>query len=159
MLTEQTDCFSLLGWSRLVLPSFIYTKPSITDITGVFVRGELSLSDLVYCRVAYRPRIRMGVITKFLQDKDSFHCIALFNVIQLYENLKWTKTNKRKEHTVSNLITFVGKKKTMIEMTNWTVSKTVKLGETKTRHIISKLCKSYQNSKGLQREEVSMLRS
>lgn len=29
-----------------------------------------------------------GVITKFLQDKDSLHCIALFNVTQLYENLK-----------------------------------------------------------------------
>lgn len=51
----------------------------------------------------------MGVITKFLQDKDSLHCIALFNVIQLYENLKWK--NKTKKHTVSNLITLVETKK------------------------------------------------
>ena len=36
-----------------------------------------------------------GVITKFLQDKDSLHCIALFNVTQLYENLK----NKQKKQT------------------------------------------------------------
>lgn len=36
-----------------------------------------------------------GVITKFLQDKDSLHCIALFNVTQLYENLKTNKKTKQ----------------------------------------------------------------
>lgn len=46
-----------------------------------------------------------GVITKFLQDKDSLHCIALFNVTQLYENLKTEngggeKTNKNKTRTL-----------------------------------------------------------
>lgn len=35
-----------------------------------------------------------GVITKFLQDKDSLHCIALFNVTQLYENLNTNKTKQ-----------------------------------------------------------------
>lgn len=42
-----------------------------------------------------------GVITKFLQDKDSLHCIALFNVTQLYENLK---TNKKTNKTRQNII-------------------------------------------------------
>lgn len=42
-----------------------------------------------------------GVITKFLQDKDSLHCIALFNVTQLYENLK---TNKKQNKTRQNII-------------------------------------------------------
>ena len=50
---------------------------------------------LSYCRGEYRLRINRGVITKFLQDKDSLHCIALFNVPQLYENLK----NKQKKQT------------------------------------------------------------
>lgn len=92
---------------------------SLTYYRNISVMWTISIwsviipSRLVYCRVAYRPRIRMGVITKFLQDKDSLHCIALFNVIQLYENLKW-KTNKRKEHTVSNSITFLETNKQII---------------------------------------------
>jgi len=43
------------------------------------------------------------VITKFLQDKDSLHCIALFNVTQLYENLQKTHTN-RNTQTKQNII-------------------------------------------------------
>lgn len=43
-----------------------------------------------------------GVITKFLQDKDSLHCIALFNVTQLYENLK--TNGKKQTKTRQNII-------------------------------------------------------
>lgn len=45
-----------------------------------------------------------GVITKFLQDKDSLHCIALFNVTQLYENLKTNKnkTNKTRQNIINS---------------------------------------------------------
>ena len=43
-----------------------------------------------------------GVITKFLQDKDSLHCIALFNVTQLYENLKTKKTNKTRQNIINS---------------------------------------------------------
>lgn len=41
-----------------------------------------------------------GVITKFLQDKDSLHCIALFNVTQLYENLKTNKNKQKQDRTL-----------------------------------------------------------
>jgi len=41
-----------------------------------------------------------GVITKFLQDKDSLHCIALFNVTQLYENLKTNKKQTKQDRTL-----------------------------------------------------------
>lgn len=53
---------------------------------------ELSSMCLPWRRVTAVPSTGLesidGVITKFLQDKDSLHCIALFNVTQLYENLK-----------------------------------------------------------------------
>ena len=45
-----------------------------------------------------------GVITKFLQDKDSFHSIALFYVTQLYENLKTKKQTKTRQY-ISNSMT------------------------------------------------------
>lgn len=63
-----------------------------------------------------------GVITKFLQDKDSLHCIALFNVTQLYENLK---TNKKQTKQDTTLLThqhwmkskhFILKKLTMLNL-------------------------------------------
>lgn len=41
-----------------------------------------------------------GVITKFLQDKDSLHCIALFNVTQLYENLNTNKKQTKQDRTL-----------------------------------------------------------
>lgn len=46
-----------------------------------------------------------GVITKFLQDKDSLHCIALFNVIQLYENLKTNKKQTKQRQNIINSTT------------------------------------------------------
>jgi len=69
----------------------------------------------------------MGVITKLLQDKDSFHCIALFNVTQLYENLKTNKKQTKKQQdtllpTQSHTCEKTKQKVFFEEMTIWTVS-------------------------------------
>lgn len=106
---QRSNCLIYITFAPTVKLIQSFRSPHLT----VLNRTHLLFMRLGYCCVTYRPRIKMGVITKLLQEKDSFHCIALFNVTQLYENLKTNKNKQKNNRTHCYQLnhTLVGKQK------------------------------------------------
>lgn len=109
LMTKSWRMFSYSSTKFFICGTF-HPMRSATEAAGYVCRCFLSDPEQLhtepsYCRAQYRLRSIDGVITKFLQDKDSLHCIALFNVTQLYENLKTNKKQTKQRQNIINSMT------------------------------------------------------